>query len=55
MQYIVIGLIIGIVVGIFIGYGSLYGEIKELNIHHFKDINTLQDELNYYRRNENIK
>lgn len=62
MQYIVGAFVIGVVVGIFITGKMLFDDIKEMQIQHAynmavkdKTIERLQDELNYYRRNENIK
>ena len=55
MQEIVGAFIIGVFVGICLGYVFLYGDVKELNKQYSENINILQDELNYYRRNENIK
>lgn len=55
MQYIVGALIIGIVIGICLMYVMLYRYFKKLKLHYSENITALQDELNYYRRNENIK
>ena len=53
MQYIVGALIIGIVIGICLMYITLYQYFKKLKAHYSENITVLQDELNYYRRNEN--
>ena len=50
MQYIIASFIIGVFVGICIGYGALYGGLNELKKQYSKDVNTLQDELNYYSK-----
>ncbi|NMA48742.1 MAG: hypothetical protein GX947_03075 [Tissierellia bacterium] len=55
MQYIVGALIIGIVIGICLMYLALCQYFKRIKTNYSKTIITLQDELNYYRRNENIK
>ena len=61
MQYIVIALFSGIVIGIILTNKVLFDDVKEIQIQHaynmaVKDetIERLQDELNYYRKNENI-
>lgn len=60
MQYIVIGLVSGIVIGIFITGKVLFDDIKDIQIQHAYDmaakdetIERLQDELGYYRKQEN--
>lgn len=55
MQYIIGAFIIGIFVGICLGYGTLYQDLREEKLRYSKDLSILQDEVNYYRRNENIK
>jgi uncharacterized membrane-anchored protein YhcB (DUF1043 family) len=55
MQYIIASFIVGVFIGICLMYITLCQYFKRTKTNYSKTIITLQDELNYYRRNENIK
>lgn len=53
MQYIIASFIVGVFIGVCLMYITLYQYFKKLKAHYSENITVLQDEINYYRRNEN--